>query len=154
MYSFLTLKENIALTWRGEIPKWTASEALDWGETETMTIFPLSRLERNSSKLCFSSIIVSADVTHPLHGVRTRQMMTTLYYFETTKYNFQTNHSSRQSKGVHKTKLMIQISILQLAKNAKFKRDKIHLHAKQSLREIFTGSAFSWFFKIETFIPK
>lgn len=59
---------TLYLTWSGEIPKYTASEALDWGDRETMTAFPLSILKRNSSKLCFSSITVSADVTHPLHS--------------------------------------------------------------------------------------
>ena len=58
---------NITHTWIGERPKWAAKEALDCGEMETMTAFPLLILDRNSSKLCFSSITVSAEVIHPLH---------------------------------------------------------------------------------------
>lgn len=58
--------QNFNFTFKGEIPKWTASEALDWGDIETITAFPLFMLERNSSKLCFSSMTVSADVTQPL----------------------------------------------------------------------------------------
>lgn len=56
------------ITWSGEMPKWTAREARDWGETETITGLPLSILARNSSKLCFSSITVSAEVIQPLHN--------------------------------------------------------------------------------------
>lgn len=55
-------------TWSEESPYWTAREALDWGDTETITVLPFSKLERNSSKLCFSSMTVSADVMHPLQS--------------------------------------------------------------------------------------
>jgi len=47
--------------------KWAAIEALDCGETDTITVFPSLILDRNSSKPWLFSNTVSADVTHPLH---------------------------------------------------------------------------------------
>jgi len=60
-------EQEQSVTWTGEMPKCAAIEVLDCGETDTITAFPLLILDRNSSKPCFSSITVSADVTHPLY---------------------------------------------------------------------------------------
>ena len=59
---------NRVATWVGERPKQAANDALDWGETETITAFSELTWDRNSSKLCFSSMMVSAEVMQPLQN--------------------------------------------------------------------------------------
>lgn len=53
-------------TWAGERSKWEANDALDWGERETITVLSELSCDKNSSKLCLSSITVSAEVMQPL----------------------------------------------------------------------------------------
>lgn len=53
-------------TWAGERSKWEANDALDWGEIETITVLSELSCDKNSSKLCLSSITVSAEVMQPL----------------------------------------------------------------------------------------
>jgi hypothetical protein len=58
--------ETHVITCDCERPKNAASDALDWGDTDTITVLPEFMRAMKSPKLCFSSITVSADVIQPL----------------------------------------------------------------------------------------
>jgi hypothetical protein len=57
---------NMASPCNWERPKNTTSDALDWGDTNTITTLSEFMRSIKPPKLCFCSITVSADVIRPL----------------------------------------------------------------------------------------